>query len=312
MSNLAVVSSGYGYLDKDDLLNKTAGRFVGAPPPFKKTIVVSYSAFDTFTIPGKNEIEKKKLAEKGEVSDYVYCGLRELVKDSQKDYRLKSQDDIKREFLFSLQKIRDIGRFDSYIHIIQPLFQEPSFQRIGLFDLYAESDNSTITETFTSLSSGHKSVIKIVTDITAHIAGKEPSLILIDEPETHLHPPLLAAFLKSVRRCLDLFNGYAVIATHSPVVLQETPSRYVRVMRRVVDNNSIDNVDIETFGEGIGMLTQKVFNLGDGTTDWHETLEKLSKNLSLKDLEEKLQKPLGFSARSYFLSLTREQKTNHE
>ena len=40
LSNLAIVASGYGYDSKKDLLENTAGRFVGNAPPFKTVIVV--------------------------------------------------------------------------------------------------------------------------------------------------------------------------------------------------------------------------------------------------------------------------------
>jgi ABC-type cobalamin/Fe3+-siderophores transport system ATPase subunit len=60
LSNLAIVASGYGYSSKEDLLKDTAGRFVGTAPPFKTVVVVSYSAFDTFVIPGQTDVEKKR------------------------------------------------------------------------------------------------------------------------------------------------------------------------------------------------------------------------------------------------------------
>ena len=128
-------------------------------------------------------------------------------------------------------------------------------------------------------------------------------MVLVDEPETHLHPPLLAAFLKSVRACLEAFDGYAIIATHSPVVLQETPAKYVQVLRRVADQNRVVAPTVETFAESIGVITQEVFNLGDGSTDWHETLRAMAKNHSLEEIEEAFGRKLGFAARSYVLSV---------
>lgn len=47
--------------------------------------------------------------------------------------------------------------------------------------------------------------------------------MLIDEPEGHLHPPLLSAFVRALSELLVNRNGVAIIATHSPVVLQEVP-----------------------------------------------------------------------------------------
>ena len=306
LSNLAIVSSGYGYRTKEDLLSSSAGRFVRSVPPFKTVVVVSYSAFDTFVIPGQNEVEKTRLQDEGALFGYVYCGLRERsddAPDGEQIYRLRTPTEIQAEFLLALRRVRDANRLQELLEVLKPLLRDPSFQRIGLAQLYSNRDDDEIAELFRDLSSGHKFVLKIVTELTAHISGSEPTLVLIDEPETHLHPPLLAAFLKSVRACLDIFDGYAIIATHSPVVLQETPAKYVRVLRRAADQNRVVAPSIETFAENIGVITQEVFNLGDGSTDWHETLKALARRNTLEEIEEMFGLRLGFAARSYVVSV---------
>ena len=128
-------------------------------------------------------------------------------------------------------------------------------------------------------------------------------MVLIDEPETHLHPPLLASFLRSIRTCLETFDGYAVIATHSPVVLQETPAKFVRIIRRSADKNNVVKTEIETFAENIGVITEHVFNLGDGSTVWHETLKSVASRKSLPEVEKLFGNPLGFAAKSYIVSI---------
>ncbi len=311
LSNLAVVASGYGYDSKQEALENAAGRFVGSPPPFKTVVVVSYSAFDTFVIPGQTAVEKQRLQESGELFGYVYCGLRERADDDddgEPAYRLRTPAEIKEEFLAALRRVVAADRLPELIEILTPLLRDASFQRIGLTQIFANRDEDDVADLFRDLSSGHKVVLKILTELTAHIARSGPTLVLIDEPETHLHPPLLAAFLKSVRLCLETFNGFAIIATHSPVVLQETPARYVRVMRRQGSVNTLDAPTIETFAENIGVITQEVFNLSDGATDWHETLGSLATQSSLEEIEEMFESRLGFAARSYVLSIQDERE----
>ena len=307
LSNLAIVASGYGYTSKQELLDDTVGRFVETKPPFKTIIVVSYSPFDTFVIPGNTEEERERLQEQGELFGYVYCGLRELSdtgsEDDEPSYRLRTPNELEREFLNALRRVREAEREDAFLATLKPLLRDASFQRIGVTQLYANRDKQELRELFHSLSSGHKIVLKIVTELTAHIAESEPTLVLIDEPETHLHPPLLASFLKSVRTCLEAFDGYAVIATHSPVVLQETPSKYVHVLRRTVDQSHVASTSVETFAESIGVITQEVFNLDDGSTDWHDTLRTLARKYSAEQIEEAFGRKLGFAARSYMMSL---------
>jgi len=308
LSNLAIVASGYGYENAKDALDRRAGCFIGPPPPFEKVVVVSYSAFDTFAIPGGTELEKERLRREGDIFGYVYCGLREPEggKDGSSpraSYRLRSPEELGKEFLKALKRVRAANRSDKLLTALHPLLLDASFRRIGLEQLYADPDDDSLIGSFRKLSSGHKIVLKIVTELTAHLDGSGPTLVLIDEPETHLHPPLLAALLKSIRHCLDLLDGYAIIATHSPVVLQETPSRYVNVLRLVGDSMYVAAPLIETFGESIGVITQEVFNLDDGSTDWHETLRELAEKRSLDDIESLFGQRLGFAARSYVVGV---------
>jgi predicted ATP-dependent endonuclease of OLD family len=70
------------------------------------------------------------------------------------------------------------------------------------------------------MSSGHAIVLLTITRLVATV--EEKTLVLLDEPESHLHPPLLSAFIRALSDLLYDRNGVAIIATHSPVVLQES------------------------------------------------------------------------------------------
>lgn len=150
LSNLAIVASGFGYLTKEELLAKSAGRFIGNPPPFKTVVVVSYSAFDTFVIPGQTNEEKDKLREEGTIFGYVYCGLRERAGevednlDRRQTYRLRTPDEIEAEFLSALRRVRDADRLDALLEILKPLLRDASFQRIGLTRLYRDRDDESL------------------------------------------------------------------------------------------------------------------------------------------------------------------------
>lgn len=305
LSNIATVVSGYGYLDKEAALARAAGRIVGNPPPFGSVIVVSYSAFDTFALPGRDEIEKDRLEREGDLFGYVYCGLRERVQSittpdlGEEQYRVRTPTELQEEFLKALRMVRADDRRDEYRAAIATLLEDGSFQRSGLTPLTLEGSESQVGAFFGDLSSGHKIVLKMVTELVAHLDRSRPTLVLLDEPETHLHPPLLSSLLRGLRACLDHFDGFAIVATHSPVVLQETPSRYVNVLRRLGPFSTLKAPDLETFGETIGVITQTVFNLDEGLADWPETLEAMAKERSLTKIEQALKNRLGFTARSY-------------
>jgi len=65
------------------------------------------------------------------------------------------------------------------------------------------------------MSSGHAIVLLTITRLVATV--EEKTLVLIDEPESHLHPPLLSAFIRALSELLYDRNGVSIIATHSPV-----------------------------------------------------------------------------------------------
>ena len=48
--------------------------------------------------------------------------------------------------------------------------------------------------------------------------------LLFDEPELHLHQNATANTMRMFYRLLEEFNSYAIIATHSPLIIQEIPS----------------------------------------------------------------------------------------
>ena len=137
-------------------------------------------------------------------------------------------------------------------------------------------------------------------------ALQQRSLVLIDEPEAHLHPPLLAALMKGIGIALEAHGSYAVIATHSPVVLQEIAGCYAHVLRRHGSRNSVEEPDIETFGENIGLLTRHVFNLDNSQSDYVGVLRELALELSLEKIEGLFEHGLSSQARALVMQALRE------
>jgi hypothetical protein len=110
-------------------------RFVGTAPPFKTVVVVSYSAFDTFVIPGRTEEEKERLQESGEIFGYVYCGLRERsggnVPNGEQAYRLRTPAEIEAEFLSALRRVREADRLENLLEVLKPLLRDGAEDFLG-------------------------------------------------------------------------------------------------------------------------------------------------------------------------------------
>lgn len=127
-----------------------------------------------------------------------------------------------------------------------------------------------VAEIFSPLSSGHKVVLLTVTSCVDRI--EERSILFLDEPENHLHPPLLAALIRTLSDLLIKRNGVAIISTHSPVVLQEVPDNCVWKLFRKNKHLVARRPAIQTFGETIGALTKDVFGLDVMASGFHKIL----------------------------------------
>lgn len=93
---------------------------------------------------------------------------------------------------------------------------------------------------------------------------EEQTLVILDEPELHLRPPLLSAFVKAFSNLLVSRNAVSLIVTHSPVIVQEMPSDCVKIINRInnlVNLVSLEESEMETFGENISSLTREIFKL---------------------------------------------------
>jgi ABC-type cobalamin/Fe3+-siderophores transport system ATPase subunit len=122
------------------------------------------------------------------------------------------------------------------------------------------------------LSSGHKIVLHQLAGMTAML--QRHGLVLIDEPETHLHPPLLAALVSAIRRLLLRQRAYALIATHSPVVVQEALADQVIILAGR-EPTIAKPPAIEAYGENAGALSREVFGFYPTAGDYRDVLDRM-------------------------------------
>src|SRR5690606_23527220 len=133
---------------------------------------------------------------------------------------------------------------------------------------------------------------------------EERTLVLLDEPEGHLHPPLLSAFTRALSDLLIRRNGVALIATHSPVVLQEVPKSCVSILRRSGSQMAVDRPQLETCGENIGALTREVFGLEVTNSGFHKMLlDAVNEFDNYEDIVEHFNGELGMEAKAIIRAL---------
>jgi AbiJ N-terminal domain 3/AAA domain, putative AbiEii toxin, Type IV TA system len=217
--------------------------FTPKTPLFSKVIAVSYSIFDSFELP------------KSTVSfNYKYCGL----KDS--DGNLISDKGLILRFHHTWKKIKELERMNDWKEILLNFMEE---DLLDTFIVQKEGEETLTVniEEFTkvrkAMSSGQNILLYVISEIVANI--RFDSLILYDEPETHLHPNAISQLVNAIYELINKFESYCILATHSPLIIRELLSKNVLVIEREGNVASIRKIGIESFGENLTILTDEVF-----------------------------------------------------
>jgi hypothetical protein len=240
--------------------------FFGEDPDwaFSGLVFVSFSAFDHFILPDLRNAHVKT----------AVVGLQKIAESSvEPATSTKSREDLLSDFLESFGNCRRGLRAERLRAALTTLGADPLFADSAIAS-YLNTENedweSAVRSIFTNLSSGHAVVLLTITRLVEMV--EERTLVLLDEPEGHLHPPLLAAFIRSLADLLRKRNGVAIVATHSPVVLQEVPQSCVWKLRRTGTQTAAERPAIETFGENVSVLTREVFGLEVTNSGFHKLL----------------------------------------
>lgn len=162
---------------------------------------------------------------------------------------------------------------------------------------------------FSALSSGHKIAILTIASLVRYC--EEKSLVLLDEPESHLHPPLLGAVTRALSDLMTTINGLAVVATHSPVVLQEVPRRCAWIVWSTGGLSHVEQPSIETFGANLGVLTREVFDLELSKSGYHALLQSVAdESTSYEEAVRAVDGEIGDEAKMLLRSMIRRRDEN--
>ncbi|PGU51916.1 hypothetical protein COD70_26260 [Bacillus cereus] len=300
---------------KDILLN---GKFLNVYDEFDEeifanTILVAFSAFDDSYLIDNNNDETKGML-------YSYIGLKErgptkIIKYKEKTFKHKGNvtskgvKQLSKEFADSIDVCIRTKRIERWKKSVKMLETDPIFESLNVSELV--ENNEDLEAFFKELSSGHKIVLLTITKLIEKV--DEKTLVILDEPEAHLHPPLLSAFIRSLSGLLINQNAVGIIATHSPVILQEVPKSCVWKIRRSGKRIAVERPERETFGENIGILTNEVFGLEVTHSGFHSLLkEAIAKKKDYEGIIKYFNDELGLEARALIRSYISIQELDEE
>lgn len=276
---------------------------------FTSLTLLSYSPFDRF-----GPVDARVIPSGVK---YQYIGL--MTKDNlhsennvrRSELRPKSFDELHYEFCQSMSQCL-VGarrqRWEDCLKILEndPLFSEADVSKLANIEIIAAGDSADMSVNrwteqvrafLNKLSSGHLVTLISITKLIE--ITEDRSLTLIDEPEAHLHPPLISAYIRAVSHLMSERNGVAIVATHSPVVLQEVRSDCAWVLNRTGRYMSADRPELETFGENVGALTRAVFNHEVVNTGFYKMISDAAEKYdNFDDLASHFNNKLGGEARA--------------
>lgn len=131
------------------------------------------------------------------------------------DYRLSEANE-------SLKKI-----IDEALNALDVSFY---FNSIKNGKLYFENNESTLFE-FDDLSTGERTLITKLVMLHLQSNNLDGKIVMIDEPETSLHPSWQTRILKLYKNVAETCNCQIIIATHSPHIISSTPSECLRLLK---------------------------------------------------------------------------------
>lgn len=216
---------------------------------FESIVLISYSPFDTGII-------------KEDKENYKFIGIDFNKTTSLENYITEEIKNLFVEATTPKNKIRTK-------RIINKFSFDPLFLRIVPLIETRELPIEMVND----LSSGQKIVLLSLLNLIMKVSEK--TLVIIDEPELFLHPPLLKAYIRSVEEIVEEGNGVCLLATHSAIVLQEIPNTNIRKLWYDPDNEEgrIENLYSKSYGESVSFINDTIFGTDLRNTGFYKVLQ---------------------------------------
>lgn len=303
----------YASPDTRRLIGDKVGRLETNAIGISKLNMFSYSAFDNFILPGSTKQECQMLLDGllNHTGRFIFCGIRDVYYDMNELYetnrrmkdeefinltsesrikcgRLKDPSKLGEEFVYAMSNFEESDKRLWNNFMISVRDNQPEFwQAVVQISIPILNKNEDFEERYLTIFNGLSTGYKFVMHAMAHLISncENNNLVLFDEPENHLQPPLLSFMINEMRKILAQYKSVMLIATHSPIILQEIFAKNVKIVKRVGKVRTFSQPKIETYGESFGAIASEVFNLNSDNTSYYSTIEMLYEKWNVDRLE---------------------------
>lgn len=230
-------------------------------PIFSRVMTVSMSVYD--------DIEKP-------ISDasftYDFCGLRadEFCKN------LSKTDVMLSHMQKSINEIEEHNRTETVKEVLRNMLPEYILNELFVVDSKRNLDfnRKSLKDILRKTSSGETCLLLTFCDVMAKL--RQDTLLLLDEPETHLHPKAVMNMMNTLYDLLEKFNSYAIVAIHSALVIREVMAECVYKIKRVGDVPIVGRIKSESLGANLDELNEEIFGAMESGCYFNKLITKMS------------------------------------
>lgn len=137
------------------------------------------------------------------------------------------------------------------------------------------------------LSSGELGTLLRLTKLVLEV--ERNSVVLIDEPELHLHPSWMVSYIYRLKKLFGNYNCHFIIATHSPLLVSNLNGDDIIILEKKDNKLNAINAEVGTFAVGIDEILSSVFGVRLIDSDLISGIfEKIKSLLDSNNKEEQL------------------------
>lgn len=208
----------------------------------KRLLVINY---DSLRNP-KNELDFTKTKGAGTFLNYI---VKRFIEQQEEGITYLNKSAIKRLEKYTesiLKNIEAFNRFD-----IRPLVEQNNQEMLARIMALKDSNRVNVSEIGYGAQYNMLIVLSILEKIISHVKKVKDdkqlqTLLILDEPEIHLHPYLQRTLMKDILKIvsgkdeefnsiinqlfgIDEFGGQVIIATHSPNIISDDYKKIIRM-----------------------------------------------------------------------------------
>lgn len=147
-----------------------------------------------------------------------------------------------------------------------------------------QCDDKRLSFDFNSSGSGYMQILQILAPIYT-VCPASCKVVLLDEPDAHLHPNMQIALARSLKRIQKELNIQIIISTHSPAIIKTAlPTEVIPVCSSTIKNmpltseNEVSDciAQLDNYELAKSVISGKMVFIEDSNTEILEAIDKIA------------------------------------